>query len=335
MFQKKKDLLVAGPLVGQDKPMGVDHGNGRPSRRELTPQMVLARAVTTTVRVSDIDFDDTLYVTRHSGDGTPDVEFDIEDGVVTFSTAVDPVVMQRLNGSNSHRIVAGWTRLTALRSNASVSEVKCAVLVDPADEEAQVYASRANLGHGRILTTAERRTCFKRELAAIEAGGFACPNVSALARAYGVSRNTIKTWKHGEQPEQKPAASANVASAQSLDAESLADQPASKQAEASPANQESASLTPLPANCEPDIDAQPAALTAAPKSLTPTPSVTVPTPSMSDERVLAECEAAVQIVVDQFTDQPIPDDAVTRIRAMHDQLDVLLQSAMRRAEVAA
>ncbi len=171
-------------------------GRANARRPECDPASVRAKAQKETVLLSTIDFEDSSFANRdQTGSPCGSDDFLVEkDGVVDGSYGEDPIVLLDRAGTDKMQIIAGWSRLLQMKENPKIRGVIALVLRDISDEEAAIYAARANLSHGRMLTKPEKRRCFDQEQAAIAAGKFACPSICALARIYGVSRNTIKKW---------------------------------------------------------------------------------------------------------------------------------------------
>ncbi len=180
-------------------PTASTHSAGRREgahRRECDPESVRAKAQKETLLLSTIDFEDFRFVNRDQirpPCGSDDFQVE-KGGVVDGSYGEDPLVLLRSASTGKMLIVAGWGRLLQMKENPEIRRVIALVLRDISGDEAAIYAARANLSHGRMLTKTEKRRCFDQEQAAIAAGKFACPKICALARVYGVSRNTVKKW---------------------------------------------------------------------------------------------------------------------------------------------
>lgn len=181
---------TAGESGGE--PSGVPPDN---TKQEFDYRMALVAADIKMVSLSQIDRDDQTFQYRNSTcpPCNPD-DFIIESGGVDGATGPHPIVLQSQSKGKPYRIVSGFGRLDIMPDNDQIKNVKCFILRNGTDAEATIIAARANLAHGQVLTTKEKRRCFQKEMAAIKDGRYERPSICALGRAYGVARNTVKSW---------------------------------------------------------------------------------------------------------------------------------------------
>lgn len=173
---------------------------------EIDPQALVAAAPVEVVPLNHIDLLDHRY--QHRDATCPPCNPDdliVVDDVLDGAAGVDPIILRDRGDGKKLQIVSGFGRLDVAPENTSIKKIRCNVLRDVPDAAAVIVAARANLTHGQMLTTNEKRRCFRMEMEAIEAGGYMRPNNSALHRAYGVSRNTVKRWRESLDCESKNA----------------------------------------------------------------------------------------------------------------------------------
>ncbi|MFH0980475.1 MAG: hypothetical protein V2A79_02920 [Planctomycetota bacterium] len=165
-------------------------------KSEFDNTATLAAAKVEEIPFKQIDLTDTSFEFR---DGvcppcSPD-DFEVVDGVVDLAAVPHPGVLLPNADDDRFRIVHSFGRLDVMQDNPAIKKVRCLVLRTVPEEVAVLVAARMNLGHGRMLTTGEKRRCFVRELEAQKTGGYALPSNREFGQIYGLSHVTVGTWR--------------------------------------------------------------------------------------------------------------------------------------------